>query len=451
MARVLLISPSNSIGAERQNWTHPHLGIWRIAGWLDRHGHEVVVWDTILDEGMPPGRFDLIGMSLTHDTLPDDLSMLRKLRKLHPDAKIVAGGVEASSNYGQVFGKVPGLDCVILGEGEPGMLSLADGDAFWHSGPGVVARVPNPISHDEFFEYCVSMPFRDMRHREHWAITKKLRPQASMREIRTVRLNTSTYCDRACKFCSLTHVHRLATGGPVSPISLTGLETVEVVEKVKRDLPETCGIYFNDDCFFTVKAKAESFFEHAPALDYHIQARPDTLDHTLLPMMARQGCRRISFGVENFSQDVLNAIGKGFQIGQAEEVLNRTDEAGIHPIVLLMLFPPTTTMDDLVLNWRKMRWCRDRGWTISILSYIRAYRGSWYFESGMHDISWTKRQGVKQPHAILPDDPDVRALWREFERRVAEREGRMADHWKGKVSGVMADVLGDLLKKKGAV
>lgn len=31
MAKILLVTPTNVIRAERQNWSTPHLGLWRIA------------------------------------------------------------------------------------------------------------------------------------------------------------------------------------------------------------------------------------------------------------------------------------------------------------------------------------------------------------------------------------------------------------------------------------
>lgn len=64
------------------------------------------------------------------------------------------------------------------------------------------------------------------------------------------------------------------------------------------------------------------------------------MDRALLRKMARAGCRDLTYGVESFSQDTVDAMGKCFDVRDALLVLERTREAGICPAInLLVGFP----------------------------------------------------------------------------------------------------------------
>ena len=452
MARVLLVTPSNAIQTERQNWSSPHLGIWRLGGWLERCGHQVDVWDTILDAKAPGGDYDWVGMSLTHDTLPDDFALLRSLKRQNPEAEFVVGGPEASTNFQQILQKLSFLNYVVIGEGEGPMQSLLElGPEYRGLNRGGITRLHHKVDLERFTSYNYYMPFEKMRHREHWAITKKLRPSAAPEEVQCVRLNTSTYCDKGCRFCSITPIHRMAAGEKCEPITMTGACTKVMVSKLHSVLPEAKTVYMNDDDFCLSREKVETFFDDPIPKIYHIQARVDTLDKALLKHMAKGGCRRISFGVEAVVGHVLKDLGKGTNPEQTDEVISWCLKEDVEPIILLLLFTPTLSMEDLAYTWRKLKFWEHNGICLSIMSYIRAYHGSWYLESGMHDISWKKNLGLKQPHAVLPDDPDVREVFYEFHKRLDAAESKMKDHWKGKMSSVMIQILGELLKEKGVL
>ncbi len=66
---------------------------------------------------------------------------------------------------------------------------------------------------------------------------------------------------------------------------------------------------------------------------------PD-MDAGLLRRMARAGCKSMTFGVESFSQPVVDAMGKGFQVTDALRLMNDTMSAGVDVAInLLVGFP----------------------------------------------------------------------------------------------------------------
>ena len=60
-------------------------------------------------------------------------------------------------------------------------------------------------------------------------------------------------------------------------------------------------------------------------LSWAIRSRVDTVDRELLQALARAGCRRISYGVEAGSDDILKNLKKGITTRQAEEAARGLD------------------------------------------------------------------------------------------------------------------------------
>jgi len=461
MANVLLVSPTNKIRADLHNWSAPPLGLWRIAGYLTRQKHSmntVKVWDQILDDhqpAAPKGGWDIIGFSPSHDTLSDDLKLAFDLQKEYPRAIFVAGGLEASTNFQQLMELCPFLKHVIVGEGEKqldklcGWVDCNIGSEYVSLG-GVTRQV------SDFTEYDLTLasfliPFDEMRYHDHWARTAKYRPEATEDELNCVRMATSTFCDRRCKFCSTTNYHEFATGGPCKPIVVSGSDTQQLIHLLMTKVPGVRYIYFNDDDFCCDPNRAFVFFDDPPPLNYHIQARADTVSLDFLKHAKKGRCVRVSYGIENFSEPLLKEMGKGISRSDIDNAIDWTLEAGIHPIILLILFAPSTTISDLVINYLKCREMQKRGAGFSIMPIVYAYPGTWYLNKGLHEIEYRRTGGIKQPWQVLPDDLDVRALWEKFMPEVERRTLALSHKFKGATSLLMIDVLEDLLKEIGVI
>ncbi|MFH2140366.1 MAG: cobalamin-dependent protein [Pseudomonadota bacterium] len=127
----LLVGPYDPKGGEF-TFIAPPLGVWRLAGVLEAAGFRVSVFDPNCCEGVTEEAFDtalqgaewdVVGFSITGMTLPYDLALAYRARKLLPQAVLVTGGVEATFNPKEVFQLGP-FDLVVLGEGEGPLLEL---------------------------------------------------------------------------------------------------------------------------------------------------------------------------------------------------------------------------------------------------------------------------------------------------------------------------------------
>src|SRR3954469_20331440 len=129
--RILLIGPYDPHCGE-YTFLAPPLGVWRLAGVLQKSGAHVRVFDPNCVTGTPPlalerelqsTEWDLVGVSTTGMTLRFDLELAHLTRRLAPHALIVAGGMEATFRPELMFELGP-FDLVVLGEGERPMREI---------------------------------------------------------------------------------------------------------------------------------------------------------------------------------------------------------------------------------------------------------------------------------------------------------------------------------------
>jgi len=440
--RILLVAPT--VDPSRGNWGAPPLGLWRIASHLMRHGHYTEVYDIAIDSRFPEGPWDIIGFSTTHDTLPTDLAIANKLASDHPEAIIVFGGVEATLNYQQIFEHCPACRYVVLGEGEEAMLAIAEG----MEPSGAIKRTYNEICQEEFVRWTMGIDFTRMRYEEYWKRTASFYEKPNWDEICTVRLVTSSHCNRNCAFCSVTRWHRFACGRTLPVLYLPATEVKELVLKVKRQVPLTRTIYFCEDSFCFDRDRVVQFFEDPPPLRYLVQAGLHEVDQELVEIMAAGGCVHLTIGIENCSPRIQKSFGKIIDMDKADSLIGWCRDVGIQPYYLIILFAPDSLVEDLVVNYKTLRKWISMGAVISIEPYLRAYRGTRLFES-LHEIEFTKSSGVKQPNIILPSDPTVRRILYRFRKEIPERIAKIKHQFKGATGPVMVDLLGELLKAEG--
>jgi len=238
--------------------------VWRLAGVLDSHGIEVKVFDPNCCAG-PPHRslereilrnaWDVIGVSTTGMTLRFDLELAHLARRLAPHAVLIAGGMEATFRPELMFDLGP-FDRVVLGEGERPLLELASrliqqqplggiqGMAERRA-DGTLLRLPQPaLDHDALRAAIFSTPYESMPYEAYWnrleaayrvgALPTKAAREASLAEIRSVRLITLNYCPMGCSFCSATNFLHEAQGSVAGIARLDAEECLAMIRRIGR-------------------------------------------------------------------------------------------------------------------------------------------------------------------------------------------------------------------------
>jgi radical SAM superfamily enzyme YgiQ (UPF0313 family) len=454
--RILLVGPYDPHCGE-YTFLAPPLGVWRLAGVLQKSGADVRVFDPncvtespqgALERELRAGQWDVIGISTTGMTLRFDLELAHIARRLAPRAIIVAGGMEATFRPDLMFGLGP-FDLVVLGEGERPLLELLSrlrlgqsingiaGTAERSRDSGILRMAQRSLDHDELRDAIFATPYEQMPYAAYWerleaayrvgALPTKAAREARLAEIRSVRLITLNYCPMGCTFCSATNFLHEAQGG-VAPIArLDAEEAMQMIRRIVAAHPLVRTIIFQDDIFvFTkdrrvlplceaiVAAKAQGSL---PAqLQFISTNRIDAMSVERLAAMRRAGFRVLGFGIESFSPRVLAEFNKAQIHRHIEPMLNAALDVGITPFLDLILSSPASSLADVGETLREAwRWLQ-RGCEIGMYPYVIPFSGAAFARDpklAPHTVLADRRvagTGIEWQQAakILPIDPVVR-------------------------------------------
>jgi len=466
--RILLIGPYDPHCGE-YTFLAPPLGVWRLAGVLASACIEVDVFDPNCCAGAPARAlerelltrpWDVIGISTTGMTLQFDLELAYLARRMAPQALLVAGGMEATFRPELMFRLGP-FDRVVLGEGERPLLELV---ARWRAGEplggitgmaertadGQCLRMPQlALSRTELRDAIFETPYERMPYSRYWqrleeayrvgALPTKAAREASLAEIRSVRLITLNYCPMGCTFCSSTNFLHEAQGSVASIARLDAEECVRMMERIVSAHPRVRTIIFQDDIFVFTKDRrilplceaidaAKESGALPRALQFISTNRVDTMSAERLAAMRRAGFRVLGFGIENFSRNVLKEFNKGRIYDHIESTLTAALDLGITPFLDLILSSPRASLTDLAETLRKAyRWL-SRGCEVGMYPYVIPFSGApMAADPALEPFTVCQRREIAgtgvawdQPSKILPMDPLVRETVLRIERDFEE-------------------------------
>ena len=478
LPKLLLVGPYDPHCGE-YTFLAPPLGVWRLAGVLTSQGVEVKVFDPNCCVGPPDRAFereilrdtwDVIGMSTTGMTLKYDLELAHLARRLAPKALLVAGGMEATFRPELIFALGP-FDRVVLGEGERPLLELSRRIDARESIGGIVGmvermpngdllRIPQPaLSREELRDAIFATPYENMPYEAYWerleaayrvgSLPTKAMREASLAEIRSVRLITLNYCPMGCTFCSSTNFLHEAQGSVAGIARLDAEECLTMIKRIVAAHPRVRTIIFQDDIFVFTKDRrvlplcesiiaAKEHGEIPKDLQFISTNRIDAMTPERLRAMRRAGFRVLGFGIENFSRNVLEEFNKGQIHRHIEPMLTEALEIGITPFLDLILSSPRATLQDVAETLREAhRWLM-KGCEIGMYPYVIPFSGAAFArDPALRPYTQFARRHIEgttieweQAAKILPMDPVVSEvilrIERDFEALLSELEQRAA-------------------------
>jgi radical SAM superfamily enzyme YgiQ (UPF0313 family) len=460
----LLIGPYDPHCGE-YTFLAPPLGVWRLAGVLESAGVETKVFDPnccreppqrALERELLSGAWGIVGVSTTGMTLRFDLELAHIVRRMMPQALIVAGGMEATFRPELMFELGP-FDLIVLGEGERPLLELVArlragqpvggiaGTAERNQDGRIVSMPQRALNRDELRDAIYSTPYHKMPYSAYWerlesayrigALPSKAAREAHLAEIRSVRLITLNYCPMGCTFCSATNFLHEAQGSVASVARLEADECLTMIERIVAAHPRARTIIFQDDIFtFTRDRRILPLCEGIIAakqngrIPAHLQFistnRIDAMTAPRLTAMRRAGFRVLGFGIESFSKKVLGEFNKAHIHRHIEPMLSTALASGVTPFLDLILSSPHAALEDVVQTLREAyRWLRE-GCEIGMYPYVIPFSGAALAQdpnllphthyAHRHvagtDVTW--QQKVK----ILPIDPGVTEVILRMER-----------------------------------
>jgi radical SAM superfamily enzyme YgiQ (UPF0313 family) len=323
-----------------------------------------------------------------------------------PGVIVVLGGPHPHI-YPEETAGLPGVDYVVIGEGERTLVELLDrlGDSEGlRQCPGLVYRAADgevvstgtrPLlqAMDE-----LPLPARHLTPYERYSsVMAKRHPVTTM--------FTSRGCPYRCTFCDRPNL------GKAFRARSAGSVVDEMAACVDLGIHEFL-IY--DDTFTVdrkrVLAICDEIERRGLDIGWDFRARTNTVDLEMLQRLRRAGCERIHYGVEVPNDRLMKVLRKGLKIDSVVEAFRATHRAGIETLAYFMIGVPTQTREEIHETFRFMRRLAPGYVHLTVLTPFPATH---IYEEGL-------REGIIE-----------RDYWREYAR--APHPGFIPPPWPGEV------------------
>jgi len=316
----------------------PLLGVGYVAAVLQKNGFstEMVnyyagIKDTrCLKKQIQSKKPKIVGLTCTTDLYENARLLARIIKSINPEIVIVIGGPHVTFAADETL-LDRNIDIVVRGEGEYTMLELAkvfitaEGSLekikgiSYRSNPSGVQRNPSRPFIKDLDE--LPYPVRDYSQ--------------SINQRTAAGVASSRGCPHGCIFCAATAM----SGGRYR---MRNPEAVfEEVMHLKSMIKNLDTIVFLDD---TVTVDVErlskiSRYMKKANVRWAAESRVDVIeeDPKVFDWMAKNGCIGLQFGVESGSQEILDKIRKGTNLGQIERAVKLSTKAGIQVFCSMMI------------------------------------------------------------------------------------------------------------------
>lgn len=342
-----------------------HLGLAYLAASLRRGGHTVEIVDAEvlgLSEADLVARLADADFGLLGITMPDEhsaeaalgfLSRWQSARERGREPHVTAGGHYATASAGHLLATTPGLDSVVLYEGEETVCELADRLAEgrdWRATPGIAYEAEGRLRESEPRPKLADLdellfPARDML-----PVLLRADPDTAAAVL------SSRGCHRRCSFCRV----RSFFG------SWRGRSAVNVVDELEI-LARDFGVSrfdFQDDNFVgpgergrrRAMAIAEQICRRGIDPEFRIMCSADAVTHDVIARLMDAGLSSVFVGIESGSQTRLTAYRKGTveQNIRALDVLGRLGILAKSEIGFIM-FDPSGSLEEIEENLAFLR------------------------------------------------------------------------------------------------
>ncbi len=468
---ILLIGPYEKSELKPGRFLAPPLGIYRIASFLGLFGIQVNVYDPNLkgEEELKKivreTKYDFIGISTYQPTIKNDIKLLFELYRLSPASQFIAGGEGASFNYDELLTKTP-LNIVVRGWGEFILLDMVMlyeknfclEEKFRNLrglyikdkiGNVIETKNINPYTQRDFRVLSLTFESKIIPFEDYWDFMKNVYSPKMLSIMKapetfyTVRLITSSHCPLGCTFCSSTHFLDDAVGRKQNILLLSPEDIINMMKNIMEAHPSVNSFFFNDDNFmirkdirdlcFLIKSEFKDKY-----LKFLALGRVDIVDEELLDNMKDAGFELLSYGIESFSNKILKDMNKRFTAEKAIHGIERTLNSGITPLMNLIIFYPTVTIEDIKKTINTATDLIDKGARATYWPYVGAYRGSSIVEKGYeieYDNFVVDTSGKKfiNPYIVTPVDQKMKELAREADELKVEivKDLKTKYNWEG--------------------
>ena len=408
MAKILFINP---VIRQNEKPSHVPYGMAQLAAICVHNGHQVQVFDANawrptdaeIREVMGLDAWDVVAIGGLITTYGFIKKTLKDIKNICPNALIVAGGGFLTPIPFDVMNFLPEINVGVIGEGYvtlPEILAKSDAGATdWIAVKGIIYResdgslfltAARPLLTD-----VDSLPFPawdlfplDIYFRN----SSLLLSEEAMLAKRHLGIIASYGCPYKCKYCfhlGLSGEIEITEGSEGRQINITSKRRVrfhspEYVVNMVADAKKRFDIDFVSflDENFAVLGKKKKWFnefsdrwireglqpqcmkdktDHDPAkcqgVHWGTTAHPAVVNEEMLRRFKALGCAHLDYGLESFSDEILESIDKGSTAKMNEKALIETMKAGIRPIPNQIIGFPDESFESIRSNvnaWEKL-------------------------------------------------------------------------------------------------
>ncbi len=327
-----------------------------LASSLIRAGHEVRMLDfnvipvAELGNTMAEYNPELVGLTAMTSAIGNAGKIIRQIKAIS-GAQVVIGGVHASALPVETMESIPELDFLVFGEGEVTLVELAEiverkssaegvAGVVYQDGGRIVKNMPRPLIEDL---NTLPFPARHLLPMQLY-VSHHVSRGFSRSSLRIMELMTSRGCPNKCIFCAGHHNYG-------NRLRFRDYENIAAEIEECRAKYGITHISIEDDTFTINRNLVVKLcrFLHERRISWNCNTRVNTVDYELLKLMAWSGCKKVVFGVESGSPEMLIKCKKAITVDDAITAVRDAKRAGIRYVEcdFLLGCHPDETLEDI--------------------------------------------------------------------------------------------------------
>lgn len=476
--RVLLVTSVSSRGFGF--YDAPPIGLYRLKFYLEERGIECNILDLDFESKelalikVEDGGYNVIGFSVSHYSMEEDLKMLwefqNAVNKSKRKAIFIAGGQEATLNYEQWLNA--GIEFILTGFGEELLyrfcLNISEYNSLSenvYNLEGIIYRKNNKtvinaaksLTKLEFEELSYEQMIKiKIPYKKYWdklrSEVKNINVNTSKFVIENVRLYTTSHCPRGCGFCSSQSFIRESQKSNSKILMLSAIQVYSLILHHIREYKAKSFLFSDDDflvgnleglkriyelCEMIIEGKQKG--EIPDDIIFNCQARiadfltikedQKLINYELINLLLKAGFQTFGLGVETFSDNLLKSrsINKiGVNVEDCNSVLNALLDKGLSPQINIIIGIPESTVDELLETIQVAVSYIERGCLVAVSNKLFMIPGSPIFYSGAYNVA---KVYIKNPITdvdieitkyIIPDNKDINMVVENIEKRAEE-------------------------------
>jgi anaerobic magnesium-protoporphyrin IX monomethyl ester cyclase len=369
---VILLAHSNflAMDSKQQQRMKPYAPLSTLiaAALLRREGHEVALFDATFEPGV--SSFEQRLYALEPDVvllIEDNFNFLTKMcTTARRDAalamislaaargcRVAANGPDASDNPAVYL--CAGADAVVLGEGEMGMLDVAN---FWRGPGGELGDISGLIipGAGQAQPTRPRRPQQDLDRLPHpaWDLLNVEAYRSAWLDAHrqfSWNIASSRGCPYACNWCAKpTFGRRYTVRSP---------EDVATEMQLLKRAVAPDHLWFTDDILGLdidwICAFADEVERRGALIPFTMQSRVNLITEKSVSALARAGACEVWLGIESGSQKILDAMDKGTTVEAGRTATRLLKANGIRACWFIQLGYPSESWDDLIATRELIR------------------------------------------------------------------------------------------------